>query len=81
MLFVGPFLTGGIVTGSALGKVLADVVFYIVAIICYEAAQRRAAARRRRIAAVAIAPSGPRFAAVVAVGAPRPRQGSTTGPG
>lgn len=52
-LYLGPFLTGGIATGSALGKVMADVIFYVAAIAGYELVQRRAAAARRRAATVA----------------------------
>lgn len=33
-MYVGPFLTGGIAGGSMLGKLMADAVFYTVAIIC-----------------------------------------------
>lgn len=93
MLFLGPFLTGGIATGSALGKIMADVVFYVVVIACYEAGQRRAAARRRLAGVTTVMPPVPRYVAVLAGGPPRTERavlagarsrterGSGTGPG
>jgi hypothetical protein len=40
-MYTGPFLTGGIAGGSLLGKLMADLVFYAVAIVSYEIVQRR----------------------------------------
>jgi hypothetical protein len=40
-MYTGPFLTGGVASGSLLGKIAADAVFYTVAIVSYEVAQRR----------------------------------------
>jgi hypothetical protein len=46
-MYLGPFLTGGIAGGSLLGKLMADAVFYAVAIASYEVVQRRLAGSRR----------------------------------
>jgi hypothetical protein len=35
-MFLGPILLGGVTTGVLAGKVAADLVFYAIAIICYE---------------------------------------------
>jgi hypothetical protein len=43
-MYVGPFLTGGIASGSLLGKLGADAAFYAVAAASYVAVQRRVAA-------------------------------------
>jgi hypothetical protein len=43
-MYIGPFVTGGIANGSLLGKLVADAVFYTVAIVSYEVAQRRSKA-------------------------------------
>jgi hypothetical protein len=40
-MYLGPFVTGGITTGSLLGKIMADAVFYAVAIASFEIVQRR----------------------------------------
>jgi hypothetical protein len=40
-MYVGPMLTGGIGTGVVLGKIMADVLFYVVAITSYEIHRRR----------------------------------------
>jgi ornithine decarboxylase len=40
-MYVGPFVTGHIASGALLGKLMADVVFYAVAIVGYEIAQHR----------------------------------------
>jgi O-antigen/teichoic acid export membrane protein len=40
-MYLGPLLTGGIASGSLLGKLAADGVFYAVAIVGYEIMQRR----------------------------------------
>ncbi|GAA0950970.1 hypothetical protein [Virgisporangium aurantiacum] len=40
-MYVGPFVTGGITSGSLLGKIMADAVFYAVAIASFEIVQRR----------------------------------------
>jgi hypothetical protein len=42
-MYVGPGITGGISSGILLGKVMADVAFYAVAITSYELIRRRAA--------------------------------------
>jgi hypothetical protein len=41
-MYLGPGITGGIGTGILLGKVMADVAFYAVAITSYELIRRRA---------------------------------------
>jgi hypothetical protein len=46
-MYSGPFLTGEIATGSLLGKLAADAVFYALAIGSYEIVQRRARSRPR----------------------------------
>jgi hypothetical protein len=40
-MYVGPFVTGGITSGSLIGKIMADAVFYAVAIASFEIVQRR----------------------------------------
>ncbi len=40
-MYIGPFITGGIATGSLLGKLMADVVFYAVVIVSYEISRTR----------------------------------------
>ncbi|WP_433077397.1 hypothetical protein ACQP1P_34400 [Dactylosporangium sp. CA-052675] len=47
-MYLGPGITGGIGSGTLLGKLLADLVFYGVAIVSYELIRRR---RRMRAAA------------------------------
>ena len=41
-MFAGPLVTGGLLTGTMLGKVVADVVFYAIAACAYERRQNRA---------------------------------------
>jgi hypothetical protein len=40
-MYVGPFLTGGMASGSLVGKLMADAVFYAVAIASFENFHRR----------------------------------------
>ncbi|MEU7871416.1 hypothetical protein [Dactylosporangium sp. NPDC049140] len=40
-MYLGPDITGGIGTGTLLGKLMADVAFYGVAIVSYELIRRR----------------------------------------
>jgi hypothetical protein len=40
-MYVAPFVTGGITSGSLLGKIMADAVFYAVAIASFEVVERR----------------------------------------
>jgi len=40
LMYTGPLLTGGFVTGTVIGKVSADVVFYALAITGYELRKR-----------------------------------------
>jgi hypothetical protein len=35
-MYVGPYVTGDLLTGTMLGKVVADVVFYAIAAVAYE---------------------------------------------
>lgn len=49
-MYLGPGITGGLGTGTLLGKLMADVVFYGVAIVCYELVRRR---RREKAALLA----------------------------
>jgi len=61
-LYSGPILTGEIATGSLLGKVMADAVFYALAIVSYEIAQYRARAKGASVGATgqyALAGHGP----------------------
>jgi|GEM_PF-2068049 len=40
-MYIGPFLTGSIASGSLVGKLMADVVFYAVVIVSYEISRPR----------------------------------------
>jgi len=44
-MYSGPFVTGEIASGSLLGKLLADAIFYVLAITSYEFARHRARSR------------------------------------
>lgn len=51
-MYWGPILTGDILTGTSLGKIMADGVFYGVAIVGYEFARRRDPIRIERARAI-----------------------------
>jgi hypothetical protein len=53
-MYLGPFVTGGIASGSLLGKLIADAVFYAVAIVSYEFVQRRFAPAGATVTAVSV---------------------------
>ena len=73
-MYVGPFLTGGIASGSLLGKLAADAVFYVVAAVSYEAV-------RRRVAAGGSAPGGTTTASRASSGERGPTANSLRGRG
>jgi hypothetical protein len=50
-MYLGPFVTGGITSGSLLGKIMADAVFYAVAIASFELVHRRATGGRGPVGA------------------------------
>jgi hypothetical protein len=57
-LYVGPELTGGLGSGTLLGKVMADATFYLVAIASSELFRRRTSAALAALAHSAAPPGG-----------------------